>query len=288
MSWSRIRIGTGLVAAGIGVLVVSDGPWLLEGLAKENPYKLIPSRNAFGLDEPKSPEPEPEPPKEESKPPPPKVDVTLTGFSEIAGTKKVYFMVPKKDDPKKYDYYAVPEGEGRSGIKVVSIDPKAGKVDVLNRGRKMTLTMEEHGNKLAKSSQGSRRNRSSSSQSSSSGSSSSSSSSPTIIGNSSSDDGKGEENNSSPSDDNNDSQRGDRSRQQRSESASNNRQGGRRGATLISNAGQDQQEKQQVDGREKAARQSVKAAVQREQLRQKGYPTPPFPGMDSQNQGGGN
>lgn len=118
-------------------------------LAQENPYQSILARNVFGL---KSPPLPPDP--ESLKPPPPKI--LLTGITTIPS--RLAFLkgppaAPKPGEPpaKGDKCYILAEGEREGDLEVVRIDEKAGSVEVINSGTRMTLTFEKDGPKLASS-----------------------------------------------------------------------------------------------------------------------------------------
>lgn len=128
----------------VGLAMLLSG-WAMaaSGDTAENPYAVIAARNAFDLreikDEPKAPEPVVEPETED-------VDVTLTGFSEIKGVKRAYFMVPDSENPGRFHYYSLKENEGSGPIsKVLNIDNENGKVQIQRNNRLMALNLEEHG-----------------------------------------------------------------------------------------------------------------------------------------------
>ncbi len=113
--------------------------------AEANPFKIIPSRNAFGI---KEPPPPPPPPVQEAPPPPPPppANVTLTGFSLWKGRKKVYLQITPPGS-KSPVYRDLEEGSEQDDIRVLAIDEKNETVQIINAGQEFTLNFKENGAK---------------------------------------------------------------------------------------------------------------------------------------------
>jgi hypothetical protein len=101
-----------------------------------NPYGIIMERNIFHLN-PQPPPPEPEKPKVELP------VVKITGFVNIAGKSRVLFVSQPKEKKDGPIYYSLGEGEksGDSKLELVKISPAQDKVDVINDGVAVTLTV---------------------------------------------------------------------------------------------------------------------------------------------------
>ncbi len=117
-----------------------------EGIVTDNssnPYANISVRNVFGLKPPPLP---PAPP--DITPPAP--NITLTGIYKF-GRKRVMMMAPvpaKPPIPAREESYILGEGERDGDIEVLSIDEKAGVVQVNNHGTMQTLDFANNGAKL--------------------------------------------------------------------------------------------------------------------------------------------
>jgi hypothetical protein len=101
-----------------------------------NPYFIITERNVFHLN-PIPPPPEPEKPKEDLP------VVKISGFIKVGNSSKALFsstLKNKKDEPV---YYSLAEGEKQGFLELVRIYPDNERVDILNSGVKMTLSIKE-------------------------------------------------------------------------------------------------------------------------------------------------
>ena len=123
--------------------LVLGGAALLSGvpsLAAEvtgNPFQVIVERNAFRL----KPAPAPQV-VSTNPPPPPPSNVRLTGVYEWSGVKKAVLEIT---DPvsKKVDHpMPLVEGDEQGLVKIISIDVKAGKVEIQNGTETATLTFD--------------------------------------------------------------------------------------------------------------------------------------------------
>jgi hypothetical protein len=108
-----------------------------------NPYQGIMERNVFNLRPPARPEdslPLPEaPPK-----------ITLTGFTDILGNKRVLFKVQvpaKPPQPAKEESYILAEGQRDGDVEVLEIDENAGMAKFNNHGTIQTLDLTNNGAK---------------------------------------------------------------------------------------------------------------------------------------------
>ncbi len=118
--------------------VLLVGPGLAVALSDEgsNPYAVISERNVFHLN-PIPPPPEPEKPKLDL----PKIK--LSGFFKVGSqTRALFSSEPKKKDEGPV-YYNLAEGEKEGILEVVKIDAENGKVDVINTGTPVTLTLKD-------------------------------------------------------------------------------------------------------------------------------------------------
>jgi hypothetical protein len=105
-----------------------------------NPYFIITERNVFHLN-PIPPPPEPEKVK---------VDlpiVKISGFVKIGNSSKALFSSMPKDKKDKPTYYSLAEGEKQGFLELVKIYPDNDKVDIINSGEKMTLSIKEEESK---------------------------------------------------------------------------------------------------------------------------------------------
>jgi hypothetical protein len=109
--------------------------------ANSNPYQAIVERNVFGL----KPIPPPAPPAEPPKPP---VNITLTGITTLFGKKRCFVTVmtaPKAGAPAAPESKMLSEGERDGGIEVVSIDEKAGTVNLKDGDSAVTVSFDKNG-----------------------------------------------------------------------------------------------------------------------------------------------
>jgi hypothetical protein len=128
----RHRGWTGLVSAALLTSMASA----CGAEVTPNPYAVIVTRNAFGLN-PVSYQIQPAPP------PAPGVVVYLTGIITLGGAKKVLLLVEDKTPGKKPEYLSpLVEGDVQGRVEVVSIDADKGAVLVRIDGNEKTLTFE--------------------------------------------------------------------------------------------------------------------------------------------------
>jgi hypothetical protein len=116
-----------------------------------NPYSVILKRNVFGLNQP------PRPPEPAKDPPPDLPEMHLTGFMRTGDQWKVLLAIKvKSPDPKAAPfstYLKLAEGEKKVvmsmneklSMQVVRIYADQEKVDVINSGTPMTLTIKDDG-----------------------------------------------------------------------------------------------------------------------------------------------
>lgn len=101
-----------------------------------NPYAVISERNVFHLN------PIPPPPAPEA----PKADlpvIKLSGFFKIGTkTRALFSSLPKKKE-EAWTFYNLAEGEKEGILEVLKIDEAEGKVEVLNTGTRVTLTLKD-------------------------------------------------------------------------------------------------------------------------------------------------
>jgi hypothetical protein len=109
-----------------------------------NPFRLIATRNAFGI---KDPPPPPTPVVDTPPPPPPTPsNVTLTGFSLWQGRKKVYLQISAPGS-KAPSYRDMEEGDVQDDIEILGIDEKNETARIRNAGQEYTLNFKENGAK---------------------------------------------------------------------------------------------------------------------------------------------
>jgi hypothetical protein len=107
-----------------------------------SPYQTFVERNPFGL----QPVPAPPPAPVITSPPPAKVNIQLSGISALGGTKRAWLVIPPGQGRTNTTYLSFSEGDPeREGIRVQSIDPERGIVQILNAGAPATLDFENHG-----------------------------------------------------------------------------------------------------------------------------------------------
>lgn len=146
MKAARTRLLTGLLAG-----LVTLASFAQDDPAADNPYKGIARRNAFGLREPAPPPP---PPTNPPAPPPDKVDVKLSGVSQIGPLRYAHLMLPDKDRPGQFLYPTLTDNPAHgntrnSAVEVLEIDAAKESVRIRNAGYEMTLTFAENGIKGA-------------------------------------------------------------------------------------------------------------------------------------------
>jgi hypothetical protein len=126
-----------MLLCGMLVLVVNlaDAASPPRGETEQNHYALIGERNIFHL----NPTPEPEPVKEG---PPP--DIKITGFIKTDTEWKALFALPGKDAKDPPTYVSLGEGEQNGPIQLVKILPEKESCDVVNAGKRMTLSFKEN------------------------------------------------------------------------------------------------------------------------------------------------
>lgn len=110
----------------------------------ENPFKLISSRNAFGI-RPPAPPPEETPP---PPPPPPPSNVFLTGIARWGGKPTVYLQVNPQGSNTP-NFLELEEGGAQDDIKVLEINEKAETVRIVNAGQEVILNFKDNGLKAA-------------------------------------------------------------------------------------------------------------------------------------------
>ncbi len=126
----------------VWAIMALAGGWqgvALAGGPAQNPYQAILERNVFGLRTP----PPPPPPK----PPPPPPKIYLTGITTILGDKLALMeamSVPKPGQPSREIPLMLAEGQRQDQIQVLKIDTKARKVEVNDRGTRVTLTFDKN------------------------------------------------------------------------------------------------------------------------------------------------
>lgn len=133
IAWTSVSLA---LLAGVAQADVPD--------LKDPPYKVILTRNAFGL---KPPPPPPPVDTTEVGPPP---NVKLTGIIAITSPKKAMLVVTPVGKPTPI-YLTVNEGDfsDDSLLKVVEIDEQAGSVRIVMNGATSTLDFEKNGIKNA-------------------------------------------------------------------------------------------------------------------------------------------
>ncbi|MBI1841560.1 MAG: hypothetical protein HYR88_12005, partial [Verrucomicrobia bacterium] len=102
----------------------------------ENPYKLIPIRNPFGLAQPAPPADEAPPPP----PPPPPMTVRLSGMTDLVGRKIALLVLTESGPNKTPRSRQLGEGEKESGVEVIAIDFATRSVKVNNNGQVTNVT----------------------------------------------------------------------------------------------------------------------------------------------------
>ena len=108
---------------------------------KDNPYKVILERNAFGLKEP----PPQADPSAASNQPPVKVDVKFTGVTSDGSSKRAWFVIPPSPSRQQPKVLSLSEGDSDGDLKVLEIDEKVPTVKVLNAGIPVVLNFKENG-----------------------------------------------------------------------------------------------------------------------------------------------
>ncbi len=146
MTWS-VWVGLALLLA-----VNADGLADMEGTPPgaapasvvsddADPYLVITQRNVFGL---KPPPPPPAPPKDAAAALP---EVRLTGFMRKGAPWKVLLSVtPASPDGHQHGltfYLTMVEGDKEGDVELVKAYPVEGKVDIINSGTPMTLSLEK-------------------------------------------------------------------------------------------------------------------------------------------------
>jgi hypothetical protein len=125
-----------------GVLLVNTALAVPANL-REN-YQPIVDRNPFGLRPPPPP-----PTNNVAQPPPvekPKMEIFLTGIVSIGQPKKqVYLKTQEANKKDAVQYYALPEGAEKDGIRVLSIDERERRVRVQIDGAETVLSFQTHG-----------------------------------------------------------------------------------------------------------------------------------------------
>ncbi len=130
-----------LGASGLGLAMAADASASSSG--SSNTYSAINTRNVFGLRTPSVP-------KEEQKSPSSDLPVViLSGFVETAGHLKVLLAVKRKSTdstaPENTSYLSLAEGEKEAGIALLRAYAGQEKIDLINQGVPMTLSMKANG-----------------------------------------------------------------------------------------------------------------------------------------------
>ena len=120
------------------VLLVGPGLAAAPSGEASNPYAVISERNVFHLN-PIPPAPLPEKPK---------LDlpvIKLSGFFKVGSETRALFSSEPKKKEEGPKYYNLAQGEKATDgvVEVVRIDEENGKVDILNSGTPVTLTLKE-------------------------------------------------------------------------------------------------------------------------------------------------
>jgi hypothetical protein len=134
------RIWIGLIAS---VALAATAQALVPEISR-NPYEAIPTRNVFSLKDPTILPPVTNQPAQHSK-------ITLTGITTILGSKKALMtaqLPARPPEPAKLESYMLTEGQRDGDIEVITIDEKAGTVQVRNAGNIETLDFVNNGAKL--------------------------------------------------------------------------------------------------------------------------------------------
>lgn len=106
----------------------------------ENRYETITDRNIFRLNPPPPP---PAPSSKDESVLDRKVD--LSGFSNVGGHKKAWFVVAPKPGSKEPPLYlSLSEGQRQDFLEVVSISEDEGEVKILNSGNAMVLSLKNN------------------------------------------------------------------------------------------------------------------------------------------------
>ena len=103
----------------------------------ENPYKLIPIRNPFGLAAPPPPSTDEAPP---PPPPPPPITVKLSGLTDLLGRKIAMLVLTESGPNKTPRSRQLGEGEKESGVEVLAIDFSSRSVKLNNNGQVTNVT----------------------------------------------------------------------------------------------------------------------------------------------------
>ncbi len=140
--FTMIKAGNALVWTVSG-LVFCQAVWAAtpDSPSNANPYSGIVDRNVFGL----KPPPPPAPPPEQPKPP---VNITLTGITTLSGKKKCFITVlaaPKPGSPAAPESMMLSEGQRQGDIEIVSIDEKAGSVNLKQGESAETISFDKNG-----------------------------------------------------------------------------------------------------------------------------------------------
>jgi hypothetical protein len=108
-----------------------------------NPYSVIVDRNVFHLN------PAPPPAAPDKGPPPDLPKVYLSGFMRTGDKLKVLLAVktkdPKSKPPETSSYLTLEEGSKEGVVELVRAYADEGKVDIINSGTPMTLSLKENG-----------------------------------------------------------------------------------------------------------------------------------------------
>ena len=110
---------------------------------ESNPYSVITGRNVFHLNPP------PPPPAPDTGLPPALPEVYLSGFMRMGDILKVLMEVktrnPEARGPELISYLTLAEGEKEGVVELVRVYLDQEKVDIINSGTPMTLSMKDNG-----------------------------------------------------------------------------------------------------------------------------------------------
>lgn len=101
-------------------------------------YQTIIDRNSFGLNPPVLVEPTPTPVI-------PPSDIKLTGFTQMSGQHKAYFVIQSKDAKEPPRYVSLAEGDKEGALELIKISEKEGEAQVKNTGVEMVLSLKNNG-----------------------------------------------------------------------------------------------------------------------------------------------
>jgi hypothetical protein len=126
----------------LGMFLVMGGAQADVSSVSAPSYQSFVDRNPFGLKDPPAPAPAPV----VTPPPPVQVNIQLSGISSVGGNKRVWLVIPPGPGRTNAAYLSMSEGDPeREGIRIQSIDPARGVVQILNAGSPATLDFQTHG-----------------------------------------------------------------------------------------------------------------------------------------------